>query len=86
MGKYDPLRDHLDASTEPVVRLSFVEIERTIGDTLPASARTHPAWWANESPGGMHSHARSWLDSGYETRRLDLNSQTIEFVATGSCT
>jgi len=79
VAKYDPLFDYLSRATEPRLRLSFAEIERIIGDSLPASARRHQAWWANERV-GTHVHARSWLDAGYETQHLDLNSATIEFV------
>lgn len=79
MSKYDPLRDFLAAGTEPSMRLSFAQIERLLGAELPASARKHQAWWANEEV-GTHSHARSWLDAGYRTRGLDLNAQTIEFT------
>jgi hypothetical protein len=81
MGKYDALREHLAASAQPVLRLSFAEIERILGDVLPPSARKHQAWWANEAPGGTHGHARSWLDAGYRTQNLDLNGQTVEFSA-----
>lgn len=83
MGKYDPLREYLEASDKPVVRLSFAEIERILGDALPASAYKHSAWWSNEAPGGMHSHAKSWLDAGYRTQHLDRNGQTVEFIAGG---
>lgn len=81
MGKYDALRERLDVSAEPVLRLSFTDIERILGEVLPPSARKYPAWWANEAPGGPHSHARSWLDAGYRTQHLDLNAQTVEFMA-----
>lgn len=80
MAKYDPLFDHLSRRREPVLRMSFADIERIIGDSLPASSRRYPAWWANEHD-GTHVHARSWLDAGYETRRLNLNSATVEFVS-----
>lgn len=79
MAKYDPLFDHLSRRAEPVLRLSFADIERIMGDALPASARRYPAWWANERK-GRHLHARSWLDAGYETRCLDLNGAIVEFV------
>jgi hypothetical protein len=79
MAKYDPLRDHLTRCTEPTLRLSFAEIERILGDVLPASARRYTAWWANERE-GTHVHAHSWLDPGYETQHLDLNGATVEFV------
>jgi hypothetical protein len=79
-GKYDPLHNHLDGASRVLVRLTFAEIERVLGDELPPSARKHQAWWANESRGGTHSHARSWLDAGYRTQNLDLNAQTVEFI------
>jgi hypothetical protein len=79
-GKYGPLYNHLDGAGRVLVRLTFAEIERVLGDELPPSARKHQAWWANESRGGTHSHARSWLDAGYRTQNLDLNAQTVEFI------
>jgi hypothetical protein len=79
MAKYDPLREYLAARTEPFLMLSFSEIERILGEELPASARRHQAWWANETDGN-HAEARAWLDAGYRTRGLDLNAETIEFV------
>ncbi|QYG93439.1 GIY-YIG nuclease family protein [Iamia sp. SCSIO 61187] len=60
MGKYDPLHDHLLACNEPVLQMRFTDIERLLGDDLPASARRHPAWWANETV-EAHIHARAWL-------------------------
>jgi hypothetical protein len=54
-------------------------VERILGVSLPASAGRYQAWWANEQV-GTHQHARAWLDAGYETRRLELNSATVEFV------
>jgi hypothetical protein len=83
MGRYDPLREFLSATTEPSLRLTFAQIETILGDSLPASAREHQAWWANELA-GTHSHARSWLDAGYRTQHLDLNAQTVEFARAGS--
>jgi hypothetical protein len=77
--KYAPIGDYLVASREGAVRLSFPEIERILGFPLPASARKHNAWWANESS-GTHSHASAWLDRGYKTRELDLNAQSVGFV------
>ena len=64
------------AAGQAVVRS---QIERVVGAPLPASARRHCAWWANERI-GTHSHARAWLDAGYETRDLDVNGATVEFV------
>jgi preprotein translocase subunit SecB len=77
-SKYVPLRDYLREQTSAVAKLSFAEIERILGAALPASAREHQAWWANEKA-GTHDHARAWLDAGRKTQRLDLNAQTVEF-------
>lgn len=79
MSKYDPLRDYLTETDEVLVRLSFVEIERILGDQLPPSARTRSAWWANEPSGGRHVQARSWGNAGYQTQNLDLDAGSVEF-------
>lgn len=79
MGKYDPLRAHLEASTQALVKLTFAQIERILGAALPASASKHQAWWANEEE-GTHSHARAWLEAGYRTQALDLNARRVEFA------
>ncbi len=78
-SRYDPLRWYLAERSDPVIRLSFAEIERILGVTLPASARQHRAWWANEQA-GSHVHARSWLDAGRRTANVDLNAATADFV------
>ena len=78
-SKYDPLYHHLVNSPETVISLSFAEIERILGFALPASARRHQAWWANERE-GTHSHARSWLEASYGTQGVDLNTQTVRFI------
>lgn len=83
MGKYHPLQDYLGAAPAPLLRLTFAQIERILGASLPESARRHAAWWANERV-GTHSHARAWLDAGYRTQRLDLNAGTVEFTRTGA--
>lgn len=78
MAKYAPLRDHLASRPEPVVEMTFAEIDRLVGG-LPPSARKHSAWWANETS-GTHSHARAWLDFGRHTTRLDLNAGRVSFT------
>jgi hypothetical protein len=78
-SRYDPLREYLDDRTELVVQLSFVDIEKIIGGPLPASARRHRPWWANERA-GSHVHASSWMGAGRRTAKVDLNAATVEFV------
>lgn len=63
--KYIALRKHLENSAMPQIILSYKEIEKIIGDTLPPSAYEYPeAWWANDY---THSQAVAWIDAGYET-------------------
>ena len=76
MSKYDPLRDYLKAQKHERVSMSFAEIEK-LGITLPASARKHRPWWANDK---HHSQSHSWLDAGFETEQVDMASHRLVFV------
>ena len=78
-SRYDPLRRYLTERTEPVIRLSFAEIERIIGGPLPASARRHRPWWANERS-GSHVHASAWMGAGRRTANVDLNAASVDFL------
>lgn len=75
---YEALAAWLDTKSEVVVAMSFAEVERVMGRALPASARRHRAWWANDR-GGTHSHARAWLDAGRLTEDVDLNVGMVQF-------
>ena len=77
-GSYQPLGDHLRAVDGGRVVLSFAEIERILGRSLPASARKHRAWWSNERS-GTHSHARAWMDAGWHVAAVDFNAGRVEF-------
>jgi hypothetical protein len=79
-SKYDPLRTYLTSRHEPVVSLTFAQIERILGLPLPASARNYRPWWANEAA-GSHVHARSWLEAGRRTTAVDLNAESVDFAA-----
>lgn len=77
-GSYQPLFDHLQTVDAVRLELSFGEVERVLGRTLPASARKHRAWWSNERS-GSHSHARAWMDAGWHVASVDLNAGRVEF-------
>lgn len=79
VSKYEPFRAHLATREGPLVRMRFEEIEALLQRPLPASARRYRPWWANEQS-GTHVHARSWLDSGWTTRNVDLHGETVEFI------
>lgn len=78
-SRYDPLRSYLAGRSEPVVHLSFAEVEHIIGGPLPASARRHRPWWANERS-GSHVHASAWMEAGRRTANVDLNIGAVDFV------
>lgn len=77
-SRYDPLKRYLAGRSEPVIHLSFAEIERIIGGPLPASARRHRPWWANERS-GSHVHASAWMGAGRRTANVDLKAEVVDF-------
>jgi len=77
-GKYDPLREHLEAQRSMVLRMTFESIGDLVG-FLPQAAFKHPAWWANElSEGATQPHCKAWLEAGYFARP-NLKAQTVTF-------
>ena len=76
-GKYALLYRHLIAMEGSVWHTSFNEVETILGFDLPASARRHPAWWANQESG--RSHALAWQVAGWRTRNLNLPTETVTF-------
>jgi hypothetical protein len=80
MSKYDPLMEYLDRSVARPVELTFEEIASMVAG-LPISAYNHPAWWANESPGGHHVQAHAWLSSGRHVIALDQPNHLVRFSA-----
>jgi hypothetical protein len=57
--------------------MTFQEVESVIGGPLPASARKHRPWWANDATG--HAHARAWLEAGYRTGDVDMTGEKLVF-------
>src|SRR5262245_24400537 len=60
--------------------MTFREIESVIGGRLPASARKHRPWWANDARG--HAHADAWLGEGWRTEEVDMQDEKLVFVRT----
>ena len=71
MSKYLPLAEYLSRLEQNEVRLSFSDIEKIIGSTLPRTAHDHDAWWANSRTNDSHNWAHLWLRAGWE--RADHN-------------
>ena len=83
-GGYAPLQKYLtDRYAERVV-LTFSEIEDLIGFTLPAGARSEPAWWADPVADGPRSdQSRSWTQA-HRTATANLHARTVLFVRESS--
>ena len=58
--------------------MTFRQVESVIGGLLPASARRHRPWWANDATG--HAHAKAWLEAGYRTEQVDMEGEKLVFV------
>lgn len=79
MTKYLPLNRWLSRVTGTHLPLTFRLIEIILGDSLPASARRYPEWWANEKSCTGHVQCRSWLEAGFVTQEVNIAQQTLVF-------
>lgn len=77
MSKYQALNRFFRAQVTGFLRMTFDEVEKEAGFSLPASARLHQAWWANDR--SRHVQARAWLDAGYETEQVDMKAGRLVF-------
>ena len=75
--KYRRLYKHLCAMKREEWATTFAEVEDIIGFDLPASARDHRAWWANQSPALGHSYAAACRAAGWETAEVDMDAETL---------
>lgn len=76
MGKYAPLGDFLRKQRTSRVPMTFMEIERVVGSTLPKSQR-YPAWWSNNPWNNVMT--KVWLDAGYMTEQVDIAGRKLVF-------
>jgi hypothetical protein len=74
MAKYDPLALHLRTAARPC-HMTFARIEDLVGP-LPASARVHREWWANDR---THVQAQAWLSSRRAVGKVDLRRAIVRF-------
>ncbi len=58
--------------------MSCDEIARLVGTKLPASSRTHRAWWGNDRT--WHPQSKDgWLAAGWEVASVDQVGETVTF-------
>lgn len=80
MGKYEPLRDYLSKQATSEVRMTFAEIEKVIGSTLPEKSKRSRPWWSNNPNNNVMT--KEWLAAGYKTERVDIESRKLVFRRT----
>ncbi len=80
-SKYDALARHLRQQPGSDCIMTFTEIERVLGEALPASARKWKAWWGNDNDGrSTHVEAiHGWHAAGWSVVESDLNRETVTF-------
>jgi hypothetical protein len=76
VSRYEAFTAYLLEHPEPVVELSFLQLDALVQGGLPGSARRHPAWWANSR--NSQPHARYWLDAG-RLAHPDFNGGRVRF-------
>lgn len=76
VADYEALTRLLQGRSEPVVVLTFAELDQIVGG-LPASARKHNAWWSNSR--SSRPHSRYWLDAGRRASP-DFNAGRVQFT------
>jgi hypothetical protein len=77
MAKYEPLKSFLSGRVEGEVPMTFHEIEKVIGGSLPPVAYKHRAWWSNNPSNSVIT--RAWLEAGFRTERVDMGSRKLVF-------
>jgi hypothetical protein len=82
MSKYEPLEQFLKRQTSNEVPLTFAEIERILGFTLPKASGDHRAWWSNNPSNNVMT--RAWLAAGYVSERVDMDSRRLVFRRSGA--
>ena len=57
--------------------LTFSEIEKITGVTLPPKAQHHRAWWSNNAANNVMT--KVWLEAGYESSQVDMAARKLVF-------
>ncbi|MCW4008510.1 MAG: hypothetical protein NWF09_07490 [Candidatus Bathyarchaeota archaeon] len=77
-SKYAQIAEHLQQLDGNKVTLSFSDIERLLGASLPKSARRSRKWWCNDV---SHVQAKyGWLTSGWHVKDVDFEGETVSFI------
>ena len=75
-SKYYPLFEYLKQQPDSgLLELAFAEIEKIIGKSLPSSACTTRAWWANSRAPQAHA----WQDADWLVDSVDFAEESVTF-------
>jgi hypothetical protein len=80
MGKYDAFSRYLAQQAGSALPMTFDEIARVAGVTLPRSAFEHRPWWSNNP--GNNVMTKAWLDAGWVTSDVDMTGRKLVFRRT----
>jgi hypothetical protein len=80
-SKYDALAEYLSRQPGPTYAMSFDTIEQVLGESLPASARAHEAWWRGKpSEAARHVQAtHGWHAAGWIVEDVTLKEGNVRF-------
>ena len=70
MGKYDPLLRYLQQIQDQQITLSYTDLEKILGTTLPTSSRKDPRWWLNNDK--THVQSSAWGNAGFIVKKVVL--------------
>ncbi|MGV3523465.1 MAG: DUF4268 domain-containing protein [Candidatus Sericytochromatia bacterium] len=79
-NKYAPLALYLSKKKEERITLSFTDIEEIIQDKLPAAAREHRSWWANDKT--SHVQSKQWIKARRRVAYINFNEEKVVFALT----
>ena len=78
MGIYDPLGHFFARQIGNIIVLTFDEIEKIIGVSLPRSAtRPEVGWWSDTTNNRSQSHA--WVNAGFKVGPVDYTKKIVTF-------
>jgi hypothetical protein len=79
-SKYAPLAVYLSTlpKTQERVVINFADVENIIGDKLPAAARAHRSWWANDST--THVQSGQWLNVNWRVVTINMTEEKVVFA------
>lgn len=76
--KYEPFIQFLNKRKSSRIHITFAEIEKQLGFSLPASARSFRSWWSNNP--GNSVMTKAWTDAGYKSTEVDVAGEKLVFV------